>query len=76
MRRRTVTKGGKLSGAAHEASKEQTIGAGLTYEQRLAQAKQKQGYGSRPKYQSRPLSYTKGAAPAGAYGRQGYGYGR
>lgn len=36
MRRRTVTMGGKLSGAAHDAPKELTIGARPDYAERAA----------------------------------------
>ena len=34
MRRRTITKGGKLSGAAHDAPEEMVHGARLNMEQR------------------------------------------
>lgn len=53
MRRRTITQGGSLSGAAHHAAKDRVNGAGLTYQQRLSLAKKQAargvglgGYGS------------------------------
>ena len=45
MRRRTITQGGSLSGAAHHASKDRVNGAGLTFQQRLALAKKQAARG-------------------------------
>jgi len=42
MRRRTVTEGGKLSGAAHDADEHLTYGAAPTYEQKVAAQKRAQ----------------------------------
>jgi len=42
MRRRTVTEGGKLSGAAHDADEDRIYGAAPTYEQKVAAQKRAQ----------------------------------